>query len=160
MRVFNAHEKESNHQAQPLIRNPLVLCPSEQVPALRAGVVSSLRPRQGGMVIGVVPRYDPHGMGLPIPRFAGEPALRQRAATLSLDSQREVKDMYLLPGSCSQEGMRGRMESSSESSHCVTAFRGDCSLLGWVERFRCPTVEVARVYDNARQCTVHSVALI
>lgn len=73
---------------------------TNQVPALRAGVVSASRPRQAGMVIGVVPRYDPHGMGMPLMSHPGggssggdvPPAMgRQRAATASsLEQQREV----------------------------------------------------------------------
>lgn len=43
----------------------------DQVPALRTGVISAARPRQAGMVIGVVPRYDPHGMGLPLAPLPG-----------------------------------------------------------------------------------------
>ncbi|CAN0374997.1 unnamed protein product [Pylaiella littoralis] len=42
-----------------------------EVPALRTGVISAARPRQAGMVIGVVPRYDPHGMGLPLAPLPG-----------------------------------------------------------------------------------------
>lgn len=72
--------------------------PNNQVPALRAGVVSASRPRQAGMVIGVVPRYDPHGMGMPLMSRPGGgsggdvPATgRQRAATASsLEQPREV----------------------------------------------------------------------
>ncbi|CAN0502425.1 unnamed protein product, partial [Ectocarpus sp. 12 AP-2014] len=75
--------------------------PTDQVPALRAGVVSASRPRQAGMVIGVVPRYDPHGMGMPLLSRPGGgsgsggsgdvPATgRQRAATASsLEQPRE-----------------------------------------------------------------------
>lgn len=40
------------------------------------------------MVIGVVPRYDPHGMGLPPPQVI--PEGRRRAATVSIDTPREV----------------------------------------------------------------------
>lgn len=60
-----------------------------QVPALRAGVVSASRPRQAGMIIGVVPRYDPHGMVLPLPtveQLEGRP----RAASLSSENIQEV----------------------------------------------------------------------
>lgn len=68
-----------------------VLDPAEQVPALRAGAVSATRPRQAGMVIGVVPRYDPQGMGLPmLPPSTPEVERRPRAATLDGESSREV----------------------------------------------------------------------
>lgn len=62
----------------------------EQVPALTAGVVSSRRPRQAGMVIGVVPRYDPHGMGMPAVRPDVAPDGRRRAVSISTVQAREV----------------------------------------------------------------------
>lgn len=70
---------------------PLVRClPTKQVPALTAGVVSSRRPRQAGMVIGVVPRYDPHGMGMPAARPDIAPDGRRRALSISTVQAREV----------------------------------------------------------------------
>ncbi|CAN0503858.1 unnamed protein product [Ectocarpus sp. 12 AP-2014] len=76
------------------------------VPALRAGVVSASRPRQAGMVIGVVPRYDPHGMGMPLLSRPGGgsgsggggdvPATgRQRAVTAS--SLEQPREESILP---------------------------------------------------------------
>lgn len=62
----------------------------KQVPALTAGVVSSRRPRQAGMVIGVVPRYDPHGMGMPSIRPDVAPDGRRRAVSISTVQAREV----------------------------------------------------------------------
>lgn len=62
----------------------------KQVPALTAGVVSSRRPRQAGMVIGVVPRYDPHGMGMPSVRPDVVPDGRRRAVSISTVQAREV----------------------------------------------------------------------
>ncbi|CAM9474753.1 unnamed protein product, partial [Laminaria digitata] len=59
------------------------------VPALTAGVVSSRRPRQAGMVIGVVPRYDPHGMGMPAVRPDVAPDGRRRAVSISTVQARE-----------------------------------------------------------------------
>lgn len=64
------------------LRHPLSF---DQVPALRAGVVSASRPRQAGMIIGVVPRYDPHGMVLPLPTIEQTEG-RPRAASLSSEN--------------------------------------------------------------------------
>eukprot|EP00903_Cladosiphon_okamuranus_P006745 g6580.t1 len=98
-----------------------------EVPALRSGVISAARPRQAGMVIGVVPRYDPHGMVLPpAPRpgsgsggggggggVAGVPAWgRQRAATASSLDQRSEWHQPVVPAT----RMVGRVIPRSNSS--------------------------------------------
>ncbi|CAB1106594.1 unnamed protein product [Ectocarpus sp. CCAP 1310/34] len=86
---------------------------TNQVPALRAGVVSASRPRQAGMVIGVVPRYDPHGMGMPLLSRPGGgsgsggggdvPATgRQRAATAS--SLEQPREESILPAAALDAG--------------------------------------------------------
>ncbi|CAM9650644.1 unnamed protein product, partial [Ectocarpus fasciculatus] len=106
------------------------------VPALRAGVVSASRPRQAGMVIGVVPRYDPHGMGMPLmSRPSGGssgggggdvPATgRQRAATAS--SLEQPREESILPAAAPHAGRVISRRNSSPDPTSSSAPLGSSS---------------------------------